>query len=211
MTQPEPDRLHARGLELWRGDRCLFRRLDLDVRAGELLHVRGRNGCGKTSLLRLLCGLAIAEQGEVFWNGTPTHQVRDAFHHALAYVGHHDGLHDDLTVIENLRWGIGLKREADSDTIDALLDEVGLGVARDVLSFGLSAGQRRRLALLRVAISAAPLWILDEPLANLDVQARDWCAERIAAHVAAGGLVIMTSHQDIALPENTTKVLEWSP
>lgn len=210
MNTTPIDCLEARGLELWRGDRCLFRNLDLRVVSGQLLHVQGANGSGKTSLLRVLTGLSTAEEGEVLWNTESTRTSRYAYNRALSYVGHQDGLHEDLTVMENLRWSVGLSAAVSTDGIETLLQQVGLARCVDDLCFGLSAGQRRRLALVRATLAGTRLWILDEPLANLDADARDWCQEQIAAHVAGDGLVVMTSHQEIDLVAGENLTLDMS-
>ena len=145
MNTTQTNCLEARGLELWRGDRCLFRNLDMRVETGQLLHVRGANGSGKTSLLRVLTGLSTPELGDVLWNGTSARGGRYEYNQALTYVGHQDGLHEDLTVLENLRWSVGLKKTVARADIESHLNDVGLGRTADVLCFGLSAGQRRRL------------------------------------------------------------------
>lgn len=195
MTATATDCLRAHSLELWRGERRLFHGLNLSVEPGELLHVSGPNGSGKTSLLRVLCGLVPPEHGQVLWNGAPIGRARHAFHAALCYVAHQDALHDDLTALENLRWGIALHGAGRPAGLQAKIEEIGLGHAADVKAYALSAGQKRRLALARAQLGGKRLWIMDEPLANLDTGARAWCEAMLAAHVGEGGMVIATSHQ----------------
>lgn len=195
MSETNPGCLRAHALEMWRGERCLFRDMHLQVNAGEILQITGPNGCGKTSLLRVLCGLAVAESGEVLWNDRPIVRDRLGFQSALCYVAHQDGLHDDLTASENLAWGVALHGGAGETALRDMLQEMGMGESMHVKTYALSAGQKRRLALARAVLTARPLWILDEPLANLDDQARRWCEAIIAGHVADGGMVIATSHQ----------------
>ncbi|MFK8016593.1 MAG: cytochrome c biogenesis heme-transporting ATPase CcmA [Gammaproteobacteria bacterium] len=208
MGGSHQDCLRATGLELWRGDRCLFRDLNLAVSAGELLHVTGANGSGKTSLLRVLTGLSRPEEGTVEWNERSIHRARQAFQLDMGYVAHHDGVYDDLTLSQNLQWGAGLHRDISPQTVREYLEEIGLGFALDVPAYALSAGQKRRLSLARVHLSQKRLWILDEPLANLDVEARQWCDDLIAQHVQNGGLVIATSHQALCGDRVTRRELE---
>lgn len=197
MSATSAQALTAHDLELWRGDRCLFRELNLSVQAGELLQVTGANGSGKTSLLRVLTGLSQPETGHVTWNGAPIGRVRAVYQAAMGYVAHRDGHYDDLTLAQNLAWGCGLHSAVEQHRVVGMLEDVGLAAAADVPGYALSAGQKRRLSLARIALSAKQLWILDEPLANLDVAGRDWCDGLIAQHVADGGSVIATSHQPL--------------
>jgi heme exporter protein A len=195
MSASHNDCLRASELELWRGDRCLFRNLNLKVSAGELLHVTGANGSGKTSLLRVLTGLTQPESGSVLWNEQPVTRQRPDYHQGMGYVAHHDGFYDDLSLAQNLHWGVGLHANLTMEAVNRYLVEIGLEEAADVPAYALSAGQKRRLSLARVHLSGKRLWILDEPLANLDNEARDWCDALIADHVEKGGLVVATSHQ----------------
>lgn len=197
MGTLQHETLSAQTLELWRGDRCLFRDLNLSAAPGELLQITGANGSGKTSLLRVLTGLTQPESGRVLWGECTIGQARQAFHSAMGYVAHREGLYDDLTLRQNLAWGCGLHTDVAHGQIDAMLEQTGLSPAADVPAYALSAGQKRRLSLARIALSRKTLWILDEPLANLDVDARQWCDELIGSHVARGGTVIATSHQPL--------------
>ena len=189
--------LTAQALELWRGDKCLFSDLNVSVRAGELLQVTGPNGSGKTSLLRVLTGLSQPESGRVLWNDVPIARSRTSYQAAMGYVAHRDGYYDDLTLAQNLVWGSGLHADVRDVEVTRILAAMSLEEAADVPAYALSAGQKRRLSLARIEMSQKQLWILDEPLANLDVSARDWCDALIAAHLERGGSVIATSHQPL--------------
>ncbi|MFK7888647.1 MAG: cytochrome c biogenesis heme-transporting ATPase CcmA [Gammaproteobacteria bacterium] len=197
MGTPPHQTLTAETLELWRGDRCLFSDLNLSAAPGELLQVTGPNGSGKTSLLRVLTGLTQPESGRVLWGAATIGQARYDYQASMGYVAHREGLYDDLSLRQNLTWGCGLHQEVDTAEIDQMLAHTGLAAAADVPAYALSAGQKRRLSLARIALSGKALWILDEPLANLDVDARQWCDDLIARHVEQGGSVVATSHQPL--------------
>lgn len=192
--------LEVSDLECRRGDRTLFTGLSFDLGPGTLLHVRGRNGSGKTTLLRALCGLLTPEAGEIRWRGESTRRLGEDFHRDLLYFGHLNGIKHDLTGIENLRIAVLL----DGDPLDeaALLDaleQMGLAGIEDLPTKVLSQGQKKRVALSRLLLSGAPLWILDEPFTALDADAVDLLQMLIARHVADDGMVILTTHQEVAL------------
>lgn len=201
--------LQVRDLACMRGDALLFRRLEFDVEAGEVLWIEGSNGSGKTSLLRILSGLSPPEQGEVRWRGKALASARDALQADLLYLGHLNALKDDLSVAENLQFhstiaGYG----ADADAIDGAIAAVGLSSRRDLPVRVLSQGQRRRAALARLWLaSSRALWILDEPFAALDTDSVDRLAALLADHVAAGRSAILTTHQEVALPAGRTRRL----
>jgi heme exporter protein A len=184
-----------------RGDRTLFSQLDLSLEGGRLLRVAGANGSGKTSLLRILCGLRAPEGGEVRWRGRSIAlgEAREAFHAELVYVGHHNGLKDEFSAIENLEsaamlCGMAPARQA----LRYALERVGLtGQVRLPVRF-FSQGQKRRLALARLVLDgpgeARPLWILDEPFNALDADGVALLEGLLAAHAAAGGMAVFTTH-----------------
>jgi heme exporter protein A len=192
--------LEARQLACLRGERLLFRRLDFALGKGELLRVLGPNGVGKTSLLRMLCGLSHIEAGELLWNGQPVAGQRDAFHAALLYIGHAPALHDLLTPVENLRFAASLMGvDADEEPCSEALVELGLKKQLELPCKLLSQGQRRRVGLARLWLGAAQkLWVLDEPFTALDVSAVEALARRIDEHLSKGGSAIFTSHHDVS-------------
>ena len=188
--------LDAAGLECTRQQRTLFRALSFTVAAGERLRIAGANGSGKTSLLRILCGLLAPTAGEVRWRGTPIGSLREEFSREIVYLGHAPAVKDDLTPAENLAITCRLAGLSFPESIfqEAL---VKLGAPWDAPVRKLSQGQRRRAALARLAISAAvPLWLLDEPYAALDVEAAKIVDTLISEHAARGGAVIFTTHQE---------------
>jgi heme exporter protein A len=192
--------LEVTQLECRRGDRLLFSGLDFEVGAGTLLHVRGRNGSGKTTLLRTLCGLYTQDSGEIRWNGEPTRRLAEDFRRELLYFGHLNGIKGDLTGIENLRLSATLDGDAvEVDAVWAALGRIGLAGFEDLPTRMLSQGQKKRVALARLILSRAPLWILDEPFTALDVDAVDMLQGLIAEHVATGGMTVLTTHQAVPL------------
>lgn len=187
--------LEVHGLACVRGQRVLFRDLSFRVEAGGLLWVSGGNGSGKTSLLRLLCGLARPEAGHVTWNGTDIRSEREPYLQNLAYLGHLNALKDDLTGEENLAFSLG-RPIADGELREALAIR-GLSACHGLLTRVLSQGQKRRVALARLVLCGARrLWILDEPFAALDTAAVADLAGALTEHARAGGMVVFTSHQD---------------
>jgi len=188
--------LEAADLECARGGRILFRGLSFALKEGELLRIAGGNGRGKTSLLRILCGLLGAQAGEVRWNGSPIRSLGEEYARQLVYLGHAPAVKDDLTAAENLAIAcrIAGNGKGGSEIADALQR---LGVPQAALLKKLSQGQRRRAALARLALSrAAPLWLLDEPLAALDAPAARLVEALIAEHAGRGGTVVYTTHQE---------------
>jgi heme exporter protein A len=194
--------LSARGLACVRGERRLFSGIDLRVGAGEWLHVRGENGVGKTSLLRLLAGLSKPAEGEIAWQGQPIQQAAEEYRRHLFYLGHHDAVKEELTALENL----DLAAELDGRQLRrgeglAALERFGLKGREDLPVRCLSAGQKRRVLLARLVTRKAQLWLLDEPFAALDAKAVALLSDLVGAHIAAGGMAVMTSHQPIAIPD----------
>jgi heme exporter protein A len=179
-----------------RGNRVLFKGVNLQVRAGQAVWLRGRNGRGKTSLLRLGAGLSVPEAGEVLWGNMAARRADD-YAAARVYIGHANALKEDLTVTESLRFLAHLHGRAhDGAALQAALTRVGMASRRDALVRTLSQGQRRRAALARLALERAPaLWILDEPYDALDVDGIACVNELLREHLARRGSVLLTSHQ----------------
>ena len=196
-----PSSLRANALTCVRGERTLFTGLDLEVSAGEWLHVRGENGIGKTSLLRLLSGLTKPAAGEIFWNEQLISADPSEYHRNLLFLGHRDSLKEDLTALENLSIATALDGiMVSGEEILLALHRFGLRGREDLPVNCLSAGQKRRVLLARLLLRQAKLWILDEPFNALDVRAVEMLSELILEHIASGGMAIMTSHQEIPMP-----------
>lgn len=191
-------------LECVRGDRPLFTQLSFRLRPGELLHVTGVNGSGKTTLLRTLCGLTHAAAGEVRWHGSTIRELGDEYRAQVAYIGHSNGLQGELTPVENLHALACLGGNDDSALIHDTLARLGLGAYHHFPAKILSQGQKRRLALARLMVQPKSLWILDEPLSALDVNSVALMTDILLEHLARRGMVIMTSHQEIAVETKTT-------
>ena len=191
--------LSASNLQLWRGERHVLRGVSCSIGAGEALHVYGPNGCGKTTLLRVVCGLLQAEEGEVRWEGVPIRESNSTYHASLAYLAHDTALKGDLTPLENLRYSVGLKRALSDEEILATLTDLGVGQCAQLPARVLSAGQRRRVALCRVLLARARFWVLDEPFTNLDAASCEQISAAIATHLNAAGLALIAAHQGLAL------------
>jgi len=192
--------LEVKGLECTRDDRRLFSDLHFSLGAADVLQIEGPNGSGKTSLLRILCGLRQADAGEVFWQGEPLADVREDYYANMVYIGHLPCVKGDLTVAENIRVLLDTRSQsATLEVIDEALKQVGLNGFDDVPGKALSSGQRRRILLAFILLSNATLWILDEPLTALDVQGVDLMESMILKHREEGGSVIFTTHHGMAL------------
>jgi heme exporter protein A len=200
--------LELRQLECVRGRRSLFKGLDLAVRPGQLLRLQGANGAGKTSLLRMVCGLLAPAHGEVLWRGQRVGALREEFGRELIYLGHAAALKDDLSALENLLAASVLGgRAVGAAQATAALAEAGLRGREHAPARVLSQGQRKRIALARLVLgSDAPLWVLDEPFNALDVAATAWLAGLIAAQAGRGGIVVLTSHQSVAFDDAVPQV-----
>ncbi len=191
--------LEAVDLTCERGERLLFSRQSFSAENGTLLRVAGPNGTGKTSLLRIMCGLLEPTAGEIRWKGANIRRLREEYWKDLVYIGHLNGVKDDLTVRENLRVSVRVAgRHADEAQLARALDAVGLAGFEDSMARFLSQGQRRRVALARLYVSEeVPLWILDEPFTALDVRGVANLSALIARHIHNGGTVVLTTHQEV--------------
>lgn len=205
-TSESPPDLEADRLECQRGGRILFGDLSFSLRAGEALLVEGENGAGKTSLLRLLCGLSRPASGEVRWRGRPISAQRSDYARDMAWLGHHHGVKPELKTFENLAFAASLRGEARRAGVDEALETVGLGEQAEVAGRALSAGQKQRLALARLLLSRARLWILDEPFTALDTAGGELVRTLIEKHLAEGGLAVLTSHQPVSLRAPLTRL-----
>jgi len=200
--------LTATDLACVRGDRRLFSGLGFTLLPGTWIYLTGENGSGKTSLLRILVGLSPAEAGEIHWKGVNISRLGDEYRRAVTYLGHHNALKEELTARENLCTGAALAGvNLDAARADALLGRVGLAGREELPARFLSQGQKRRVALARLLWSESPLWILDEPFVALDAAAVAWLAATLAGHLAAGGMAILTSHQEVLIEGSTMQTL----
>jgi heme exporter protein A len=177
-----------------RGERKLFSDVSVTVKPGTLLAVVGENGSGKTSFLRMLCGLLSPDGGEILWQGNNIRKLKELYSAQLTYVGHLNGIKDELTPVENLN-------ESSGGVVQKALEAVGLGRSIHRLPTRvLSQGQKRRVALARLWLSTRPLWLLDEPFAALDTAATTYLTQLLQAHLSRGGMVVVATHQEIDLP-----------
>lgn len=208
MEALNPHGLSGRGIHVWRGDRHVLRHVSIDVLPGEVVHVAGPNGTGKTTLLRVLAGLLPAEEGTVGWRGRSIREERDEFNAQMAYLGHENALKGDLTAYENLHYSVGMRQLHEASEIEGTLDQLGILRCRDLPARVLSAGQRRRLAMSRIMLLGASLWVLDEPFTNLDVAGVELFSSLIGDHVAAGGMVTLAAHQGVVVPGAKPRIVE---
>jgi heme exporter protein A len=192
-----------------RGDRRLFSGLDFSVRVGDLVQLTGPNGSGKTSLLRMLCGLLEPAEGKISWQGKNIHSLGEEYFTAVTYLGHRNGVKDELTGIENLRVSSGLNGiDVSEPAAVDILQKMGLAGRERLPARSLSEGQRRRLALARLGICGTTLWLLDEVLTSLDKAAMTLVRSLITAHVMNGGMAIVATHQDLDMSAGSFQRIE---
>ena len=209
MTDQTP-RLEAHKLECIRDDRTLFSGLEFSVDGGEMLLLEGRNGSGKTSLLRILCSIRLPDDGRVTWCGEDIQKLGPDYHETLTYVGHRDGVKHDLTPQENLKMAQALGKPNEGLSIDDVLDQFGLYGFEDVPTRNLSAGQQRRLALARLLVTESPLWILDEPFTSLDKQGVHVFEQLMDKHTAQGGMIVLTTHHKVRIEGSHVQTINLS-
>ncbi len=204
--------LQACQLTCTRGGRQLFNHINFDISVGDAMRVEGVNGSGKTSLLRLLCGLSSPEEGEVRWNGKNIAKTREEFGSQRIYLGHANGVKDDLIAWENVVVAAILSgNPITRDEAYAALGHLGLHQAADLPTRSLSQGQRKRVALARLQFGMkAPLWILDEPFTALDQKTVMHLCDTLNQHINRGGMVIYTTHQEITLAPRRMLTLDLS-
>jgi heme exporter protein A len=198
-------KLSANDLTLIRGENCLFHDLAFALNPGELLLLEGRNGSGKTSLMRAIAGLLSLESGEILWDGVPVRRQRQEFHGALVWLAHRTGLKGDLTLVENLRFEKSLRPQSDVDS-QAMYERLGISRLKRLPVRSLSAGQQRRVALARLLTADVPLWLLDEPFTNLDREGRQLVIRLTEEHLADGGMCVMAAHQDIEINATVKRI-----
>jgi heme exporter protein A len=204
--------LSVRHLSCERGYRELFNDLNFDLFPGEILHIKGENGSGKTSLLRILAGLALPVTGQITFNGFDCRKYRSEYNEQLAFMGHKLGIKLEMTPAENIRTYCDISCDANQSRTEreilTVLDRVGLFGFEEMYCNQLSAGQKRRVALAQAILSKTSLWILDEPFTSLDVKGVTFFLEKIQEHVSNNGMVLLTTHQDVNLQNCTIKYLQ---
>ena len=192
-----------------RGDRRLFSGLDLSLSPGTFVQLTGPNGSGKTSLLRILCGLLAQAEGEIFWEGANIRALAEEYVAQVTYLGHRPGVKDELSALENLRISNALNGvELSRASAVAAIQQMGLSGREHLPARYLSEGQRRRVSLARLLVSNTRLWLLDEVMTSLDKNAAGLVRSLIEEHVKKDGIAIVATHQELGLPAGVTKRLE---
>jgi len=201
--------LQAVALSCSRGERQLFSDVSVTVKPGTLLAVVGENGSGKTSLLRMLCSLLSPDGGAILWQGKDIRQLQELYCAQLTYIGHLNGIKDDLTPVENLKVSACLAGDESSGAItQKALEAVGLGRSVHLLPTRvLSQGEKRRVALARLWLSTRPLWLLDEPFTSLDAAATGYLTQHLQSHLSNDGMVVVATHQEVDLPTDSVQHL----
>lgn len=190
-------KLKVENLGCERNERRLFSGMNFQLERGELIQIDGSNGSGKTTLLRMVSGLMPIDEGTIFWNNRPIQKNRADYMYEISFVGHKNGIKDELTAEENLAMDRTLTGQPSGVSETQALGRLGIAHCRQQLCRHLSAGQRQRVSLARLLISAARLWVLDEPLTALDRDAQGIVRDLLAEHMTSGGMALITSHQDM--------------
>lgn len=201
--------LEATNLECVRGDRRLFRDISFSLMPGSFLQLTGPNGSGKTSLLRIICGLMAPEEGEIRWQGANIRSLGEEYSTAITYLGHKNAVKEELSSLENLRISSGLSGfDLSREQAQQALEQVGLTARENLPARMLSEGQRRRSALARLITCNTTLWLLDEVLASLDTAAVGLVEKLIEGHLSKGGMAINATHQELNLSAGSFQRLE---
>ena len=183
-----------------RGDRLLYKQLNFNLSNGTVFYLQGENGSGKTTLLRTICGLSKPYSGAIHWCGENIHSLAEEYSKHILYIGHLAGIKEDLTALENLQFSLALSgADICADNAAEVLNMLGLAKGLNLPTRMLSQGQKRRVALARLWLQDLPLWILDEPFTALDTNATTLLKQKIEAFADDGGIVVMTTHQEVAL------------
>jgi len=204
-TETNTDLFHLNSLDLKalafeRDDRLLFSDVSVSLNSGDILQVEGPNGCGKTTLLRIITTALSPSVGQLLWQGQNISKVRQGYLHNLLFLGHLPGLKQALSPEENLIWWRRLNQSKVECCNSEALARIGLSGYEDVPCSNLSAGQQRRAALARLLVTEAPLWVLDEPFTAIDKQGVSELESLLTEHSARGGMIILSTHQDLGIP-----------
>jgi len=201
--------LDATNLECVRGNRRLFKNMSFSMRPGDLVQLIGPNGSGKTSLIRMLCGLLPPTSGEIRWRGTRISALGEEYYSAVTYLGHRHGAKDEFTALENLRVSSGLSGcEITHEQAMDMLTRVGLNGRENLAARLLSEGQRRRLGLARLLVRQTSLWLLDEVLTSLDEAGAESIKLLMVEHLDKGGMAVVATHQELDLSVNNFQRIE---
>jgi len=184
-------------VHIWRGEQHVLKGVSMQAAPGDLVHVSGPNGTGKTTLMRVITGLLHPEQGRVTWCAKAIDRSRTEYQSALAYLSHEPALKADLTALENLNFSVGLKRSVSAEELNDCLSRAGVAQCANLPARVLSAGQRRRVAMARVMAMRASLWLLDEPFTNLDARGVELVSALLLAHVRDSGIAVVVAHHDL--------------
>ena len=206
----ENNSLVAEGLSCLRNEDLLFEGISFNLSSGEVMQIEGANGSGKTSLLRILCGLALPEEGNISWNGEDIQNIRSEYAHDMHYIGHTNGIKAELTPLENLIVAQSLTIPRQGCSCEEALAQLGVEELADMPVRKLSSGQRRRVALSSLLISEARLWLMDEPFTSLDDSSRLLVKQMIETHAKNGGLVVIVTHDPLELPDIPFKKITFS-
>jgi len=189
--------LHIKSVTCIKQDRCLFADLNFRLKSGQIMQLAGSNGAGKTSLLRIIAGFSAPDEGQVMWQGESIAKNYDEFARELLFIGHKTGVNNQLSAIENLRFWLQIQGYDTDQELYSLLAKIGLVGLEDVPVRTLSAGQQRRVALIRLWLNDAKLWVLDEPFTALDKAGVAFLQQRFLTHLEQGGAILLTTHQDL--------------
>tara|TARA_Y100000031_G_C8227621_1_gene389194 strand:+ start:160 stop:780 length:621 start_codon:yes stop_codon:yes gene_type:complete len=189
--------LHIKAVTCIKQDRCLFADLNFSLKSGQIMQLAGPNGAGKTSLLRIIAGFAMADEGDVLFQDRSITKYYDEYAQELLFIGHKTGVNTQLTALENVAFWLKINGYDSKQDLYPILAKIGLVGLEDVPVRMLSAGQQRRVALVRLWLNSAKLWILDEPFTALDKSGVAFLQERFVEHLNAGGAILLTTHQDL--------------